>query len=128
MKNIANTSIQSISAVEIAEALRLGSQTSRALEATLKDKGLGTTVGDEGGFAPRVTSHEEILQLKVPAKERAGYRPGEDIALAPNPAASGFFRGGRYMFSEKQKLTANEMTDFTRVGGPIIRSSLTTMA
>ncbi len=100
-----------LGAPTFAEALRWGSETYHALQAMLKDKGLVTTVGDEGGFAPRVASHEEILQLLVAAIERAGYRPGEDIALALDPAASGFYRDGRYVLSENEKLTAAQMTD-----------------
>ena len=100
-----------LGAPNFAEALRWGSETYHALQATLKDKGLVTTVGDEGGFAPRVTSLEEILQLLVTAIERAGYRAGEDMALALDPAASGFFREGRYVLSENEKRTAAEMTD-----------------
>jgi enolase len=61
---------------------------------------LVTTVGDEGGFAPRLERHEEVLQLLVQAIEKAGYRPGEDIALALDPAASGFFKEGMYHLSE----------------------------
>ena len=100
-----------LGAPTFAEALRWGSETYHALQAMLKDKGLVTTVGDEGGFAPRVGSHEEILQLLVAAIERASYRPGDDIALALDPAASGFYREGRYVLSENEKLTAAQITD-----------------
>jgi enolase len=100
-----------LGAPTFAEALRWGSETYHALQVSLKDRGLVTTVGDEGGFAPRFTSHEEILQLLVSAIERAGYRPGEEIALALDPAASGFYRDGRYVLSENEKLTAAEMTN-----------------
>jgi enolase len=70
---------------------------------------LTTTVGDEGGFAPRLAAHEEVLKLLVAAIEQAGYRPGEDIAIALDPAASGFYRDGRYMLSDGEQLTAAEM-------------------
>jgi enolase len=92
-------------------ALRWGAETYHILKALLKDKGLNTTVGDEGGFAPRLTSLEDVLKLLVSAIERAGYRPGEEIAIALDPASSGFFKNGRYNLSETDHLTAAQMTD-----------------
>lgn len=89
-----------LGAATFAEALRWGTETYQTLKSLLKDKGLVTTVGDEGGFAPRLERHEEVLQLLVQAVEKAGYRPGEDIALALDPAASGFYKEGLYHLSE----------------------------
>ncbi len=100
-----------VGAPTFAEALRWGAETYHALKALLKDKGLTTTVGDEGGFAPRLTAHEDVLKLLVAAIERAGYRPGDDVAIALDPASSGFFKDGRYSLSETEHLTAAEMTD-----------------
>ena len=102
--------IAPLGAPTFAEALRWGAETYHALKALLKDKGLSTGVGDEGGFAPALTSHDQVLQLLTAAIERAGYRPGEDIALALDPASSGFFRDGRYAVSPNDRLTAAEMT------------------
>lgn len=101
--------IMPLGAPSFAEALRWGAETYHALKALLKAKGLVTTVGDEGGFAPRLERHEEVLQLLVQAIEKAGYRPGEDIALALDPASSGFYKDGFYHLSELGDLTAAEM-------------------
>lgn len=101
--------IMPLGAPSFAEALRWGAETYQALKTLLKDKGLVTTVGDEGGFAPRLERHEQVLQLLVQAIEKAGYRPGADIALALDPAASGFFKDGYYHLSEFGNLTAAEM-------------------
>ncbi len=103
--------IAPVGAPSFAEALRWGAETYHALKALLKDKGLSTGVGDEGGFAPMLTSHEDVLKLLVAAIEKAGYRPGVDIALALDPAASGFYAEGRYRLSADQKLTSAEMVD-----------------
>jgi enolase len=78
------------------EALRYGAETFQALKSLLHDKGLSTAVGDEGGFAPHLSSNEEACDLIVAAIEKAGYRPGEDIAIALDPAASSFFSNDAY--------------------------------
>jgi enolase len=93
------------------EALRWGAETYHALKALLKQHGLSTNVGDEGGFAPSVTSHEEMLKLLTGAAEKAGYRPGDDIGIALDPAASGFFEDGRYKLGPTERLTSTEMVD-----------------
>jgi enolase 1/2/3 len=103
--------IAPVGAPSFAEALRWGAETYHALKALLKDKGLNTGVGDEGGFAPMLTAHEDVLKLLVAAIEKAGYRPGDDIALALDPASSGFYAEGRYKLSAGQKLTSAEMVD-----------------
>jgi enolase len=79
-----------------AEAMRWASETYHALRDSLAGRGLGTAVGDEGGFAPDLRSHEVVLETLVAAIESAGYRPGEQIAIALDPAASEFFNAGTY--------------------------------
>ncbi len=81
------------------EALRYGVETFQALKALLHEKGLSTAVGDEGGFAPRLSSNEAACELIVTAIERAGYRPINDIAIALDPAATSFFGDGKYRLS-----------------------------
>ena len=83
-------------APSFAEAMRYGSETFQALKRLLHERGLGTAVGDEGGFAPALKSNEEACELIVVAIERAGYQPGRDIAIALDPAATSFHEGGRY--------------------------------
>jgi enolase len=78
------------------EALRYGAETFQALKQLLHDKGLSTSVGDEGGFAPRLHGNDEACDLIVAAIERAGYRPGRDISIALDPAASSFAVDGHY--------------------------------
>ncbi len=83
-------------APSFAEALRYGAETFQALKRLLHERGLSTAVGDEGGFAPALASNEEACQLIVTAIERAGYKPGTDIAIALDPASTSFFENGRY--------------------------------
>jgi enolase len=92
------------------EALRAGAEVFHALKKILAGKGLTTAVGDEGGFAPRLGSNEEALQLVVSAIEAAGYKPGKDISLALDPAASEFYdrKTGRYTF-DKKSITSAEL-------------------
>ena len=80
-----------------AEALRAGVETFHALKGILKKRGLSTAVGDEGGFAPDIGSSREALDLLVEAIEAAGYRPGKDVVIALDPAASEFYRDGKYV-------------------------------
>lgn len=92
------------------EALRWGSETYHALKALLKKKGYSVGVGDEGGFAPALKKNVEALEVIVAAIEAAGYRPGEEIAIALDPASSGFFEDGLYnLRTEGSKATADEM-------------------
>ncbi len=93
-----------------AEALRAGAETYHALACILKRSGLSVSVGDEGGFAPKITFPEEALDLMVQAIEAAGYQPGKDIFIALDPAASGFFKDGRYRFGGEAH-TAEAMTE-----------------
>jgi enolase len=81
------------------EALRYGAETFQALKHLLHKRGLSTSVGDEGGFAPALRSNDEACEIIVAAIEHAGYRPGEDIAIALDPAATSFFARGQYRLS-----------------------------
>jgi enolase 1/2/3 len=83
----------------IAEALRAGAEVFHALAAVLKKRGHSTNVGDEGGFAPNLRNNEEPIELILEAIEKAGYRPGADVAVALDPASSEFFEDGKYVFA-----------------------------
>jgi enolase len=96
--------------VSFAEALRAGVEVFHALKMILKKKGLSTGVGDEGGFAPDIASSREAIELLLSAIEAAGYRPGPDIVLALDPAASEFYEGGKYhLKGEKKTLSSDRM-------------------
>jgi enolase len=96
-----------------AQALRAGVETFHALKAILKRRGLSTAVGDEGGFAPDIGSAREALDLLVEAIEAAGYRPGKDVVIALDPAASEFYRDGKYVLEgEGRTLDAREMISY----------------
>ena len=88
--------VMPVGAPTFAEALRYGAETFHALAKILKGKGYATSVGDEGGFAPNLGSNEEACELIVKAIEAAGYKPGKDIAIALDPAASSFYADGGY--------------------------------
>ncbi|MCW5576269.1 MAG: phosphopyruvate hydratase [Burkholderiales bacterium] len=95
------------------EALRCGAEVFHALRKLLADRGLATAVGDEGGFAPRLPKHEAAIQAILEAVEAAGYRPGEDVALALDCASSEFFEDGEYTLrSEGLSLKAPEFADY----------------
>ncbi len=95
------------------EALRIGAECYHALKSVLKQRGLSTAVGDEGGFAPNLKSNEEAVQVIVDAIDVAGYEPGSDVMIALDPAASSFFHDGKYVLaSEKRSLTSAEMVDY----------------
>ncbi len=91
--------VMPIGAPSFAEALRYGAETFHTLKKILKEKGYSTAVGDEGGFAPNLKSNEEPCELILEAIEKAGYKPGEDIAIALDPAASSFYKDGKYILS-----------------------------
>lgn len=97
-----------------AEALRMGAEIFHTLRQILKKKGYSTSVGDEGGYAPRLGSNEEALQWIVEAISQAGYVPGKDAFLALDSAASEFYEEGAYLFKagKKKKLSSEEMIDF----------------
>ena len=101
--------IAPIGAQSFAEALRMGAEVYHALKAVLKDKGLSTGLGDEGGFAPSVDSTKAALDVIVDAIKKAGYEPGKDVALALDVASSEFFKDGNYHF-EGGEHTAEEMS------------------
>ena len=97
----------------IAEAVRMGAETFHSLKRLLKEKGMNTAVGDEGGFAPDFSSNEEAIKVIMDAIKGAGYEPGKDIGLAMDVAASEFYVDGKYVLaSENKKLTAVEMIDY----------------
>jgi enolase len=96
--------IMPLGAPSFHEALRYGAEVFHALKGILNDRGMPTTVGDEGGFAPNVANHEEALQLIVEAIEKAGYRPGEQIAIALDPASSEFYKDGKYHLEAEGKV------------------------
>ncbi len=85
------------------EALRMGAETFHTLKKVLKSKGLVTSVGDEGGFAPNLKSNEEAMEMLLQAIENAGYRPGEDIFIAMDAAASEFYKDGEYVLTAEAK-------------------------
>ena len=94
----------------IAEAVRYGSEIFQALQKTLHEMGQSTLVGDEGGFAPKLDSIDDALKLLVKAIERAGYKPGENVGIALDPASTEFFKDGKYYpHLPDHALTSNEM-------------------
>jgi len=95
--------IMPVGAPTFSEALRYAVEVFHNLKSLLKSKKLSTSVGDEGGFAPNLNSNEEALELILQAIEKAGYRPGKDVAIALDPAASSFFRDGSYQFENSPK-------------------------
>jgi enolase len=96
-----------------AECLRMGAEVFHALKRTLHERGLGTAVGDEGGFAPDLGSNEDALKMLVAGIEAAGYRPGEDVAIALDPATSELYSDGAYVLEhEGRSLSASELADY----------------
>jgi enolase len=95
------------------ECLRMGTEVFHALKRTLHERGLATAVGDEGGFAPDLSSNEDALRMLVAGIEAAGYRPGEDVAIALDPATSELYRDGAYVLEHEQRtLSAAELADY----------------
>ena len=104
--------IMPVGAPTISEAIRYGAEVFHHLKKVLTGRGLNTAVGDEGGFAPNLSSNEEAILVILEAIERAGYKAGSDIMIAMDVAASEFFEKGRYnLASEERILTAGEMVD-----------------
>jgi enolase len=102
-----------IGAESFREALRCGAEVFQALKRLIHGRGLSTTVGDEGGFAPNLASHTAAIELILQAIEDAGYMPGGDVALGLDCAASEFFRDGRYLLgSEQLELAPAEFADY----------------
>src|SRR2546425_1901182 len=103
--------VMPVGAETFSEALRMGVETFHHLKNVLKQRGLSTSVGDEGGFAPSLKSNVEAVELILEAIEKAGYSPGHDVCLALDPASSEMYQGGQYVFykSDKSKLSAEQM-------------------
>ena len=103
-----------IGAPSFSEALRMGAEIFHALKSVLKKKGYGTAVGDEGGFAPNLKSNEEAIETILEAIHLSGYKTGDDVLFALDPAASEFFDGESYVFkkSDGRKLSSAEMVSF----------------
>jgi enolase len=103
--------IAPVGAASYREALRMGAEIYQSLRAILKEKGHGTAVGDEGGFAPNLAADVEAVELVLRGVERAGLRPGTDVVIALDPAASEFFESGEYVFrkSDGRRLSSEDM-------------------
>jgi enolase len=100
-------------AATFSDALRTGAEVFHALKKTLQDRGLGTAVGDEGGFAPDLESNEAALQMLIAGIEAAGYTPGDDVAIALDPATSEIYRDGSYdLEHEGRKLSSDELAAY----------------
>ena len=105
--------ISPLGAPTLAEAVRWGAEIFHTLKKLLKDGGHSTNVGDEGGFAPNLKSADEALTFVVRAIEKAGYKPGEDVAIALDPASTEFFANGKYeLKGEGKSLDSGQMVDF----------------
>src|SRR3982751_2746267 len=102
-----------VGATSIAEAVRCGSEIFHTLKKGLHDKGLATSVGDEGGFAPNIASTAAALDFIMSSIEKAGYKPGDDVMLALDCAATEYFKDGAYrMDGEGRTLSSDEMADY----------------
>jgi enolase len=102
-----------VGAPSFRECLRIGSEVFHALKKTLAGRGLGTAVGDEGGFAPDLGSNEEALQMLIAGIEAAGYTPGDDVAIALDPAVSEIYEDGAYVLEhEGRSLSADELAAY----------------
>ena len=106
--------VMPVGAENFAEALRMGAEIFHNLKSVLKSRGYSTGVGDEGGFAPNLKSNEEAIETILEAIQKAGYKAGENVMLALDPAASEFYRDGKYIFkkSDKRELSSEEMAAF----------------
>ena len=105
--------IMPVGADSFAEAVRMGAEVFHNLKTVLKDKKYNTSVGDEGGFAPNLNSNSEAIEVIITAIEKAGYKPGDEVAIALDPAASSFYMNGKYVLSaEKSEKSASEMIDY----------------
>ena len=105
--------IMPVGAPSFSEGLRIGVEVFHALKRTLHDRGLSTAVGDEGGFAPDLDSNEAALEMLIAGIEAAGHRPGDDVAIALDPATSEIFENGAYVLEhEGRTLSSEEMADY----------------
>ncbi len=106
--------VMPVGADSFSEALRWGVEVFHTLKGVLKKRGYNTAVGDEGGFAPSVKSNVEAIEVVLEAIQQAGFKPGEEIAIALDPAASEFFQDGKYVFkkSDKSSKSSDDMVRF----------------
>ena len=106
--------VMPVGAESFSEALRWGVEVFHTLKGVLKKRGYNTAVGDEGGFAPSVRSNVEAIEVVLEAIQQAGYKPGEEIAIALDPAASEFYQDGKYVFkkSDKSSKSSDDMVRF----------------
>lgn len=105
--------VMALGAETFSQAIQMCSETYHVLKGILKNKGLATGVGDEGGFAPNLNSNEEAIQIIIEAIEKAGFTPGKDMYIALDPASSEFYEDGMYnLKGEDRKLTSAEMVDY----------------
>jgi len=106
--------VMPVGAKSFSEALRWGVEVFHTLKGVLKKRGYNTAVGDEGGFAPSVKSNVEAIEVVLEAIQQAGYKPGKEIAIALDPAASEFYQDGKYVFkkSDKSAKSSDEMVRF----------------
>jgi enolase len=105
--------IAPIGAKSFKEALRMGAETYHNLKAVLKSKGLNTSVGDEGGFAPNLSSNEDAIKIIITAIQKAGYKPGQDISIVLDPASSEFYQDGKYILkADNSRLSSEEMVKY----------------
>ncbi|OHB44850.1 MAG: phosphopyruvate hydratase [Planctomycetes bacterium GWC2_49_10] len=106
--------VMPVGAKTFSDALRMGTEVFHSLKKVLSSKGYATSVGDEGGFAPNLKSNVEAVELILEAIEKAGYKPGKDAMIALDPAASEFYKDGKYVFkkSDGSKKSAEEMVKF----------------
>ncbi|HDP70209.1 MAG TPA: phosphopyruvate hydratase [Actinobacteria bacterium] len=105
--------VMPVGALSFKEALRMGAEVFHNLKKVLHGRGLSTSVGDEGGFAPNLSSNEEALKAILEAIKKAGYEPGKDIYIALDPAATEFYKDGKYVLTgEGRELSPDEMVNF----------------
>jgi enolase len=105
--------IMPVGAASFSEGLRWGTETYHVLKSVLKERGLSTAIGDEGGFAPDLGSNEEAVRLLIEAIEKAGFTPGEDLALALDPASTEYYANGKYTLAgEGRSLSSDEMVGY----------------
>lgn len=106
--------VMPVGAESFAEALRTGAEIFHNLKGVLKSRGYSTSVGDEGGFAPNLKSNEEAVETILEAIEKAGYKAGENVMIALDPAASEFYKDGKYVFkkSDNRELSSDEMAAY----------------
>ncbi|HEV7701622.1 MAG TPA: phosphopyruvate hydratase [Pyrinomonadaceae bacterium] len=106
--------VMPVGAESFSEALRCGAEIFHTLKGVLKDRGYSTSVGDEGGFAPNLKSNDEAVETILEAIEKAGYKAGDDVMLALDPASSEFYKDGKYIFkkSDKRELSSAEMAAY----------------